>query len=235
MSASPSSEAFDALRPFIVSRLLELRSSLDPALARSDEVTARAQIESVLDDLSGFIATGDLATHRAFLTAFVAKRAAEELGPSAAMSTLVAIGDTAAQVVQEQQPGGHGDELALLVARITAGSVRVVNDLIAEELARSRAQSQELRSGQRPTPRPEYRASSMSEPVSNTVPGLVYSSIRGGRPDPMAPLAATTDPATHPGTFPGTHPGTSPGTSPGTDPRAGFRGGAARRPPRTRR
>jgi hypothetical protein len=132
MSASPSARAFDALRPAIVERLLELRTSLDPALARSDESTARAQIESVLGDFGEFLATDDLPAHRAFLTAFVAKRAAEELGPSAALSTLVAIGDTAVQVVQEQVAGHGGDELALLVARLTTSSVRIVNDLIAE-------------------------------------------------------------------------------------------------------
>ena len=134
----------------MVARLLELRASLDPALARSDEATARAQIEAVLDDFGDFIATGDLPTHRAFLSAFVAKRATEEAGASAALSTLVAIGDTAVQVVQERLLTGHGEELALLVARVTAGSVRIVNELIAEELARHKALSHELRNGHRP-------------------------------------------------------------------------------------
>jgi hypothetical protein len=160
MSASPSAQAFDALRPQIVVRLLELRSSLDPALARSDEATARAQVDAVLAGYGDYIATGDLATHRAFLASFMAKRATEELGPSAALSTLVAIGDTAVQVVQEQISGNHGDELALLVARVTAGSVRIVNDLIAEQLLRRRALAHELRSGQRPSgaePRTEPR------------------------------------------------------------------------------
>lgn len=147
----------------MVARLLELRSSLDPSLARCDEATARAQIETVLDDFGDYIATGDLPTHRAFLAAFVAKRAAEESGTSAALSTLVAIGDTATQVVQERLLTGAGEELALLVARVTAGSVRIVNELIAEELFRRRALAHELRTGQKAERRPA-RSESTTEP-----------------------------------------------------------------------
>jgi hypothetical protein len=152
MSASPSAQAFDDLRPAIVGRLLELRSSLDPALARSDEASARVQVDAVLVDVAEYIATGDLPTHRAFLTAFMAKRASDEAGPSAALSTLVAIGDTAVQVVQEQVPGALGEELALLVARVTTGSVRIVNDLIAVEWQRRRHLAHELRTGHKGGP-----------------------------------------------------------------------------------
>lgn len=147
----------------MVARLLELRSSLDPTLARGDEATARAQIEAVLDDFGDYIATGDLPTHRAFLAAFVAKRAAEESGASSALSMLVAIGDTAAQVVQERLLTGAGEELALLVARVTAGSVRIVNELIADELFRRKALAHELRTGQHAERRPA-RVEATTEP-----------------------------------------------------------------------
>lgn len=233
MSASPSARAFDALRPSIVERLLELRSSLDPALARSDEGTARAQIESVLDDFSELMAMGDMAAHRAFLTAFVAKRAAEELGPSAALSTLVAIGDTAVQVVQEQVPGPQGDELALIVARITTGSVRIVNDLIAEELIRRRALALDLRSGRariptdadlRGGPAPAVAASGAGAPG---VPSSVAQAAFGlGRPGESRQAAGEL--TTHPGTDPSTDPGTDPGAREGSSPGGGGRGKPAR-------
>ncbi|MEZ4360953.1 MAG: hypothetical protein R3B48_12290 [Kofleriaceae bacterium] len=235
MSASPSSRAFDALRPAIIARLLELRSSLDPALARSDEAAARGEIEAVLDDFSDYISTGDLATHRAFLAAFMAKRAAEELGPSAALSTLVAIGDTAVQVVQERVSGDHGDELALLVARVTTGGVRIINNLIAEQLQRHRALSHELRTGQRAGGGGKRgpRAESFTEPSPNTVPAIVYSSPRASSRSIRPPSGEVTDASTHPGTVPGTTPGTEPGAGPE---RANGRGArAGRRPSRTRR
>lgn len=158
----------------MVARLLELRASLDPSLARGDEATARAQIEAVLDDFGDYIATGDLPTHRAFLAAFVAKRAAEESGASAALSTLVAIGDTAAQVVQERLLTGAGEELALLVARVTAGSVRIVNELIAEELFRRKALAHELRTGQKAERRP-----ARAEPTSEPTPWVMTRGRRG--------------------------------------------------------
>jgi hypothetical protein len=62
---------------------------------------------------------------------------------------LVAIGDTAAQVSQEENPAPEGSELTLLLTRVTGTTARTVNDLIAEELDRRLAQWQELSEGKR--------------------------------------------------------------------------------------
>jgi hypothetical protein len=152
MSASPSTQAFDSIRPVIVERLLEFRSRLDTALARSEEAAARSQMEGVLGDIRDYLATGDLATHQAFLSAFLAKRATEEAGASAALSTLVAIGDTAVQTVQEHIQGSLGDELALLIAQASFGSVRILNDLLAEQLRHRRSVTVELSAAAWPLP-----------------------------------------------------------------------------------
>lgn len=132
----PLARAYDGLRPKILERLLELRVTLDPSLARLDDDTARAQIGAVLDHLGNYIATGDLGLHRAFLHTFLAMRAAEAQGPGAVLGMLVAIGDTAAQVAQDEGAGtAEGAELTLLLTRVTASTARAVNDLIADELA----------------------------------------------------------------------------------------------------
>jgi hypothetical protein len=142
--------SYEALRPRVLDRLLELRGTLDPSLGRLDDATARAQIGAVLDHLGNFIATGDLGMHRAFLDTFLAMRAAEAQSPASVLAMLVAIGDTAAQVAQEPAGGPDGRdrpdgrELALLLTRVTASTARVVNDLIAEQLARRAAQREEL-------------------------------------------------------------------------------------------
>ena len=138
MSATtPLAKAYEALRPQILDRLLELRTTLDASLARLDEVNARAQIGAVLEHLGNFIATGDLGFHRAFLHTFLAMRAAESQGPAAVLSMLVAIGDTAAQIAQDHGAGTvEGAELTLLLTRVTASTARAVNDLIADELER---------------------------------------------------------------------------------------------------
>src|SRR5215467_2767395 len=116
MSTVPTlARSYEALRPKILQRLLELRSTLDPSLGRLDDVTARAQIGAVLDHLGNFIATGDLGLHRAFLHTFLAMRAAEAQGPAQVLAVLVAIGDTAAHVSQEESQSTEGSELTLFL------------------------------------------------------------------------------------------------------------------------
>ena len=142
----PMARAFEALRPKILQRLLELRSTLDPSLGRLDEATARSQMNAVLEHLGNFIATGDVGLHRAFLHTFLAMRAAEAQSPATVLAMLVAIGDTAAQVAQEDGEGTHeGAELTLLLTRVTASTARLVNDLLADELARRKQSYADLR------------------------------------------------------------------------------------------
>jgi hypothetical protein len=146
MSTVPTlARSYEALRPKVLQRLLELRSTLDPSLGRLDDPTARAQIGAVLDHLGNFIATGDLGLHRAFLHTFLAMRAAEAQSPASVLAMLVAIGDTAAQVAQDEGAGtAEGAELTLLLTRVTASTARGVNELIAEELGRRIGQQTEL-------------------------------------------------------------------------------------------
>lgn len=144
-SGTPLAAGYEALRPRILQRLLDLRSTLDPSLGRLDDPTARAQISAVLDHLGNFIATGDLGLHRAFLHTFMAMRAAEAQSPASVLAMLVAIGDTAAQVAQDEGAGTiEGAELTLLLTRVTASTARAVNDLIADELGRRLGQWNEL-------------------------------------------------------------------------------------------
>lgn len=148
-TAPPVARAYDALRAKILQRLLDMRATLDPSLARADEASARAQLGAVLEHLGNFIATGDLGLHRAFLHTFLAMRAAEAQGPAQVLAMLVAIGDTAAQVAQDEGTGADGAELTLLLTKVTASTARAVNDLIAEELERRLAQWHELSTKER--------------------------------------------------------------------------------------
>jgi hypothetical protein len=148
-TAPPLARAFEGLRAKILQRLLDIRATLDPSLGRLDETVARAQIGAVLDHIGTFIATGDLGLHRAFLHTFLAMRAAEAQGPAAVLAMLVAIGDTAAQVSQEEAKDAEGAELTLLLTRVTASTARAVNDLIADELERRLAQWAELSTKER--------------------------------------------------------------------------------------
>jgi hypothetical protein len=153
-TAPPVARAYDALRAKILQRLLDMRATIDPALARVDDEQARTQIGAVLDHIGNFIATGDLGLHRAFLHTFLAMRAAEAQGPAQVLAMLVAIGDTAAQVSQEENPTAEGSELTILLTRVTASTARAVNDLIAEELERRLAQWGELSTKEREALKP---------------------------------------------------------------------------------
>ena len=153
-TAPPVARAYDALRAKILQRIMDMRSTIDPSLARIDESHARTQIGAVLDHLGNFIATGDLGLHRAFLHTFLAMRAAEAQTPAQVLAMLVAIGDTAAQVSQEASPGPEGSELTLLLTRVTASTARAVNDLIADELERRLAQWADLSTKEREALKP---------------------------------------------------------------------------------
>ena len=143
-TARTLARSYEILRPKVLQRLLELRPTLDPSLGRLDEATARAQIGAVLDHLGNFIATGDLGLHRAFLHTFLAMRAAEAQSPASVLAMLVAIGDTAAQVAQDDVGRPDGAELTLLLTRVTASTARAVNDLLADELSLRAARRAEL-------------------------------------------------------------------------------------------
>lgn len=141
MSTAALARAYDELRPKVLERLLDMRATLDPSLGRLDEATARGQMNAVLEHLGNFLATGDLGSHRAFLQTFIAMRAAEAQGPASVLAMMVAIGETAAQVVQEQLAGTpDGSELTLLLTRVTSSTARAVNDIVAEELERRLAE-----------------------------------------------------------------------------------------------
>lgn len=145
----PLARAYEALRPKILQRVLELRSTIDPSLGRLDDAAARAQVGAVLEHLGNFIATGDLRLHRAFLHTFLAMRAAEAQSPASVLAVLVAIGDTAALVAQEEGAGTpEGSELTLLLTRVTASTARAVNDLIADEVEHRRRSWGDLSKGQ---------------------------------------------------------------------------------------
>lgn len=148
MSGVPSYvAAFEQLRPAILARLIEVRGSLDHAIARLSVDEARALFEGTLHGLSTLLVTGDHTLHRGFLHSFIAVRSAEGLGPDHAQRLLVAISDVASSLARAQYPNDPTVALAINhAARLTA---RMVNDVIAEELGRRTAQLPTAAAGSR--------------------------------------------------------------------------------------
>jgi len=122
----------------MMTRLLEVRPSLDHAFARLTEDEARALFDGVLLGLSTLLRTGDHGLHRGFVQSFIALRGADGLAPDHALRILVSIGDVAIAVAKASQPDDPTLVLAITHAvRVTA---RLVNEVIADELARRIAQ-----------------------------------------------------------------------------------------------
>jgi hypothetical protein len=139
MSGAPAFvTAFEGLRPAVLARLLEVRSSLDHAFARLTPEDAGALFEGVLIGLRTFLLTGDQGLHRGFVQSFIALRGADGLAPDHAQRVLVAIGDVTVQVVRRDRP----DDMTLMLAVIAAIRVtaRLVNEVVADELAKRTAQ-----------------------------------------------------------------------------------------------
>lgn len=139
MSGAPAYvAAFEALNPAVLARLLEVRASLDHAFARQSNEEAHALFEGVLVGLRTLLVTGDHGLHRGFVQSFIALRGAEGLAPDHALRVLVAIGDVIVQVARRDRPDDTTLVLAVTSAiRITA---RLVNEVIADDLAKRSAQ-----------------------------------------------------------------------------------------------
>ncbi len=130
--------AFEQLRPTILARLVEVKASLDHAIARWSPETAQAMFDKVLVGLQALMTTNDSGLHRGFVRSFVALRGAEGLPPDHALRLLVAIGDVAIQVVRAQR--GDDGSLPLAITSALRVTARLVNEVTADELARRLAQ-----------------------------------------------------------------------------------------------
>jgi len=129
----------------MLAKLLELRGTLDPVLARVDEATARIQLNALLTHVGNLLATGDLASHAGFLRTFLAIRAAEAQGPSAALGALVAICDAAVRVAQDDLGiDARTQPLIAALTQVTVITARLINNLVAEELESRLRQRREL-------------------------------------------------------------------------------------------
>lgn len=135
----------ESLRPAVLARLVEIRGSLDHALARVGEAEAREHFDAVLRHTQAYVATWDWRLHRSFLQSYIALRAGDGMSSDDVIHVLVAVGEVLVEMVRGQlgnKPIVH--ELVVAVTKVNAHTVRGVIDLVAEELERRRAQRDQL-------------------------------------------------------------------------------------------
>ncbi len=148
--ATPADHAatLDSLRPAVLARLVEIRSSLDYTLARLPEPDARTHLDAVLRHMQTYVATWDWRLHRSFLQTYLAMRSGDGMTSDDVIHVLAAIGDIVVETVRKQLAEAPMlPELLSALARFNAHTVRGVIDLVAEELERRRAQRDQLMRG----------------------------------------------------------------------------------------
>jgi len=148
--ATPADHAamLESLRPAVLARLVEIRGSLDHALARVPEHEARDHFEAVLRHQQTYLTTWDWRLHRSFLQSYLAMRGGDGMTSDDVLHVLAAIGDCVIDLVRRnlaEHPVAPSLHVAL--AKFNAHTVRAVIDLVAEDLERRRTQRDQMRSG----------------------------------------------------------------------------------------
>jgi hypothetical protein len=129
-------ELFKALRPEVLTRLIEARASIDHSFAGIAEEVIGPQLDTVLDKMQSFLATDDIQSYRGFASRWIAMRIGEG-APENLIHTLVAIGDVVAQTAQRRLGSGpEYDDFARSVQRMSFLGARLLVEILADELAR---------------------------------------------------------------------------------------------------
>lgn len=144
--AQHHAELFRSLRPDALTRLIEVRASIDQAFAAITPEVIGPQFDMVLDKMQSYLYTEDPESFRSFAGRWVAMRVGSGEAPQNLVHAVVSIGDVVVQIAQART--GSGPQLAdfsRAVARMTFIGCRMLVDHLAEELERRRDQ---LRAGQ---------------------------------------------------------------------------------------
>ena len=136
-------QTFDALRPTILDRLVEVRATIDHSYADLPEHLARDQFDSVLVRMQAYLRDRDVDKFRSFASRWVAMRIGEGYSAEKLIHSVVAIGDVTVQVAKHRL-ASDPDMMVFVreVVRVNFIATRLVVDNLAEELARRVSQRQ---------------------------------------------------------------------------------------------
>lgn len=130
-----AAEQFESLRPAVLDRLLEIRPSIDDSFA--PEQAARDHFDALLTHLCALLEGGQELSFREFVSRWIAMRAGEGLALGPLCRQVMAVGDAIIEVAKERCPPGADSDLLLRdLVRVNFSTVRVVADVLADELAR---------------------------------------------------------------------------------------------------
>ncbi|HUH01591.1 MAG TPA: hypothetical protein VML75_06320 [Kofleriaceae bacterium] len=146
--AQHHAELFRTLRPDALSRLIEVRASIDQAFASITPEVIGRQFDMVLDKMQSYLYTEDPESFRSFAGRWMAMRVGSGEAPQNLVHAVVSIGDVVVQVAQARMnradAGAQLADFARAVGHMTFTGCRMLVEHLADELQR---RTDQLRAG----------------------------------------------------------------------------------------
>ena len=126
---------FEAIRPEVLGRLLDVRGSIDHTLSGVPSQVIREDFDAVLDRMQTYLLDGDEARYRSFAERWVAFRLGEGFSPENLIHSVVALGDVVLEVARRRLSAGpETADFTREVARMNFVAARLIVETLAAEL-----------------------------------------------------------------------------------------------------
>ena len=126
---------FEAIRPEVLGRLLDVRGSIDHTLSGVPSQVIRQEFDAVLDRMQTYLTDGDAGRYQSFAVRWVGFRLGEGFSPENLIHSVVALGDVVLEVARRRLPDAPDTaDFAREVARMNFVAARLIVDTLADEL-----------------------------------------------------------------------------------------------------
>ena len=126
---------FEAIRPEVLERLVDVRGSIDHTLSGVPSHLIRQEFNAALDRMESYLADSDLERYRGFATRWVAFRLGEGFSPENLIHSVVSMGDVILEIARRRlPPGAETAEFLREVVRMNFVAARLIVEILASEL-----------------------------------------------------------------------------------------------------
>lgn len=133
--AAGYAETFASIRPEVLTRLIDVRGSIDQSLSGMPSHVIRQEFDAVLDRMQSYLNDHDIERYRGFATRWVAFRLGEGLSPENLIHSVVALGDVVVEVARQRMPAKRETtEFVREVVRMNFVAARLIVETLASEL-----------------------------------------------------------------------------------------------------
>jgi hypothetical protein len=126
---------FEAIRPEVTARLLDVRGTIDHTLSAVPSQVIRQEFDAVLDRMQRYLGDREEAPYRSFASRWVAFRLGQGHSPENLIHSVVALGDVVVEIGRRRLPPGPDTaEFLREVARMNFLAARLIVEVLAAEL-----------------------------------------------------------------------------------------------------